>query len=104
MTLSEILDYVWLGNPVSRWLVALGLSLVVLVALWPIKRYILSKLRIWVTTTDTELDNMVVKVLGQTKRLFIVLFAILWLLLFFTQLASCAWRPLRVIHTDRCAR
>ena len=44
--------------------------------LWPIKRYVLRKLKVWVKSTDTELDNLIVKVLGQTKRPFIVLIAI----------------------------
>lgn len=70
------MDYVWLNNPISQWLIALGIFLLVLVALWPIKRYVLSKLKVWVKSTDTELDNLVVQVLSQTKRPFIVLIAI----------------------------
>ena len=76
MTPSEILDRVWLNNPVSQWLIALGIFLAVLVVLWPIKRFILRKMRVWVKTTDTQLDNLVVKVLGKTKPLFIFLVAV----------------------------
>ena len=76
MTPSEFLDYVWLNNPISQWLIALGIFVFVLLVLWPIKRYVLRKLKVWVKSTDTELDNLIVKVLGQTKRPFIVLIAI----------------------------
>lgn len=76
MTPSSFLDYVWLNNAVSQWLIALGVFLVVLLALWPIKRFILKKMRQWAKTTETELDNLVVKVLSRTRRLFIALIAV----------------------------
>ena len=76
MTPSEFLDHVWLNNPISQWLIAVGIFLFVLVALGSIKSYILKRLKVWVKTTDTEIDDLAVQVLSQTKKLFIVLVAV----------------------------
>ena len=45
MTSAEFLDQVWWGNPVSRWLLATLVSVLVIVALLPVKRSILKRLR-----------------------------------------------------------
>ena len=74
--MNDLLNQFWWGNPVSRWLLALGVSLVVLVALWPIKRYILKRLRKVAESTDTALDDLVVKVLQSTKPLIVLLVAV----------------------------
>jgi small-conductance mechanosensitive channel len=75
MTVSSLLEYVWLGNSVSRWLIAVAVGLAVVVALVPIKRFILNRWNAFAKTTDTELDNLIVKVLGKTKRLFVLAIA-----------------------------
>jgi len=74
--MNDLLNQFWWGNPVSRWLLALGVSLVVLVALWPIKRYILNRLHRVAESTDTAIDNLVVETLQATKLLFVVFVAI----------------------------
>ena len=75
--MSELMDQVWWGNPVSRWLLALAIFLVVIIALWPLKQLVISRLRRLAAATDTELDNLILAVVGRTKRLFIFLIA-LW--------------------------
>ncbi len=77
MTPSSFLDYVWLGNSVSRWLIAVAVALAVVVALVPIKQFVLNRWKTFAKTTDTELDNLIVRVLGKTKRLFVLAIA-LW--------------------------
>jgi len=75
MTLTGTLDYVWLGNPVSRWLIALGIFLAVIVVLWPLKRWILGRMKVLAASTDTELDNLVVEVFKSTRFVFVALIA-----------------------------
>lgn len=73
---TDFLDQEWWGNPTSRWLLAAGISLLVLVALWPLKRYVVARLHRVAETTDSSLDDLVVEVLQATKPLFVVLFAV----------------------------
>ena len=67
MTMTEILDHIWLGNPVSRWLIALGIFLAVIVILWPIKRWIVRRMKSFAASTDTPLDDLAVKCLKSTR-------------------------------------
>ena len=95
MTPSEFLDYVWLGNSVSRWLIAAAVALAVVVVLVPIKRLILQQWKRLAKSTDTQLDNLIVRVLGKTKRLFILVIA-LWagsrVLVLPDRLVTTLWR------------
>jgi small-conductance mechanosensitive channel len=75
--MGKFMDYVWMGNPISRWLIALAIFLAVIVALWPLKKMIVRRLRQMAKATDTELDNLILEVVGRTKRLFVFLIA-LW--------------------------
>ena len=77
MTIKGFLEYVWLGNPFSRWLVALGIFLAVILILWPLKRWILSRMKRIAASTDTDLDNLMVEVFKSTRFLFVALIA-LW--------------------------
>jgi len=77
MTITELLDQVWLGNAVSRWLIALGIFLGVIIILWPVKRWIVRRMKAFAATTDTHLDDLAVKVLKSTKFVFVVLIG-LW--------------------------
>lgn len=74
--MSETLNEVWLGNPLSRWLIALGIFLMVTLVLWPIKRWIVSRMRILATKTDTLYDNLIVQVFKRTRFSFIALIGV----------------------------
>lgn len=76
MTPTKVLDHVWLGNPVSQWLVALGIFLAVIVVLWPLKRWILGRMKALAVATETPLDNLVVEVFKSTRFLFVALIGI----------------------------
>ena len=75
--MSETLDYIWLGNPVSRWLIAIGIFLAVIVVLWPIKRWIVRRMKAIAAKTQTPYDNLVVEVFKSTQFIFIALIG-LW--------------------------
>jgi len=77
MTMTEMLDYIWWGNPVSRWLIAFGISLLVITILWPIKRWIVRRMKSFAASTDTPYDNLAVRVLKTTKFSFVALIG-LW--------------------------
>jgi len=75
--MTELLDHIWLGNPVSRWLIALGIFLAVIIILWPIKRWIVRRMKRFSASTDTPLDDLAVKVLKSTRFGFVALIG-LW--------------------------
>ena len=77
MTMTEMLDHIWLGNPVSRWLMALGIFLAMIVVLWPIKRWIAKRITALADSTETPLDDIVASVLSATRFGFMALIA-LW--------------------------
>ncbi len=77
MSLPEIFERTWLGNSIARWLIAAGIFLFTLVVLWPLKRWIVARMRSLAGSTGTQLDDMMVEVLKSTKFLFVALLG-LW--------------------------
>ena len=77
MTITDLLEHIWLGNPVSRWLIALGIFLLVIVILWPVKRWIVGRMKSFTAKTDNRFDDLAVQVLKSTKFMFVALIA-LW--------------------------
>lgn len=77
MTVNEAMDHVWLGNPVSQWVLAFGIFLVVVVVLWPIKKWIVGRAKALATETDTPFDDMAVQILKSTRFVFVALLG-LW--------------------------
>ena len=75
--MSETLDYMWLGNPVSSWLIALGIFIAVIVVLWPIRGLIIRRMRKFAAKTDTPYDNLAVNVFKGTRFVFVALIG-LW--------------------------
>lgn len=76
MEFSEFLDHVWWGNPVSRWVIALGIFVAVLAVLWPLKRWILKRMKVVAAATDTKIDDLALSVFKSTKFVFVALVAV----------------------------
>jgi small-conductance mechanosensitive channel len=75
MTFTELLDHIWLGNAISRWLIALGIFLGVIIILWPVKRWIVRRMAAFASTTETHLDDLVAAVLKSTRFAFVAVIA-----------------------------
>jgi small-conductance mechanosensitive channel len=65
----SFLQQMYYGNPVWRWIVAVGVVLFVSIVLWILTRLLLRRLRRWAERTPGRLDDLVVDLLGKTKLL-----------------------------------
>lgn len=63
----EILETVWLGNTLRAWALALLTALLILGALWVVKRILLARFAALSTQTAIEVDDLLVRVLERTK-------------------------------------
>ena len=70
-------SYVVYGNPVSAWLIALGVVLLVTLALRLIAIAALRRFRSLAERTSNDIDDLLAELLSRTRTLFILLFA-LW--------------------------
>lgn len=59
--MQEMLDYSLLGNTVLGYLYATGIFLTGAVAVYAFKRYVLARLKRWADTTDTRLDDLLIR-------------------------------------------
>ena len=75
MNITELLDSIWLGNTVSHWLIAVGVFFAVIVGLWPLKKLVLNRLRVFAASTDTDFDDLILKVIQGTKFVIVLVIA-----------------------------
>lgn len=68
--------YVFLGNDLTTWSIALGIGLSVCFLLYFAKRLVVRRLEVFAATTTTYLDDLAVKVLSATHPLFFVLMGV----------------------------
>lgn len=68
----DFLDRELYGNPVSRWLVAAGVALVVALALWLVKAVVFGRLRALTSRTSTRVDDIFVQTLQHTRWFFYI--------------------------------
>lgn len=66
-------DAVWMGNPLSVWVTALGIGIGLMVALHTVIRIVLSRLKKIAARTETDLDDLAAQLLDRTKGLFVLL-------------------------------
>jgi len=78
MGASSLLDYVVLGTPISRWLLAGGVALLVMLVLRGLASVAIRRLRALTGRTKTDLDDLLIELLRKTKGLFILILAV-WL-------------------------
>jgi small-conductance mechanosensitive channel len=76
MSMSDLLDRVWLGNSVRTWLVAAATAAVVYLALALIRRLVIRKLGARAAQTDTDLDDLAVELFRRTRHWFLAVVAL----------------------------
>ena len=72
----EFLNSIVLGNAIGTWLAALGVAIGIFCALLMIRRVIFRSLRAFADKTRTNLDDLVVELIGGTKHFVLMLFSI----------------------------
>jgi len=77
MTVPETLDKIFLGNPLSSWLLAAGVALATLMLLGSLRFLIKKRFTSLAKTTVTIVDDLVVQVLKSTRLSFLLVVA-LW--------------------------
>jgi small-conductance mechanosensitive channel len=71
MSLSELLAYRWLGNPIERWLLAAAFVLAATGGLWALKVLAVNRLTGFAKRTPTAFDDLLVELLSRTRVLLV---------------------------------
>lgn len=74
--LIQVLDEVYLGNPVREWMLAAAIALVVLLALTTLRRVAMRRLSRHAAATAMKLDDFVLEVFRNTRLFFLVAVAL----------------------------
>ena len=69
----EFLSRAWYGNPVSAWLLALGIAVGTAAVLWVIGGQLVRRLSAVASRTSTGVDDLIAEVLRRTRVLFLFL-------------------------------
>lgn len=77
MTTTEFLDKSFLGNPLSSWLLAVGVALATLLLLWALRYLVKKRFTSLARATTTLVDDFIVEVLESTRLGFLLVVA-LW--------------------------
>ena len=85
--MQDFLNYFIFGNTVHDYLVASAIFIGGMAAVYVFKRYILSKLKKWAESTDTSIDDLVIKVI-QKSLLPVFYFAVLYVSLHVLELSQ----------------
>lgn len=70
------LDATYFQNPLSAWLVALGVTTGALLVLLTIRRVVIGRLRAFAARTSTEWDDIIASALARTRMFFLVVLAL----------------------------
>lgn len=68
-------DEIWFGNTVRLWMTALAAVIITTVILTAAKRIIVHRLRTLAERTETDIDDLIVDLLGRTRLLFLIAIA-----------------------------
>ena len=71
-----ILEQVFLGNTVFQWGVAAGVALLTFIAFQIVKHVVIRRLRKLAETTETDVDDFVIKLLGSTKFFLVLVLSV----------------------------
>jgi small-conductance mechanosensitive channel len=74
--MEQIVEHIYLGNSLYLWLVALGTAVATFFILKLLQRLVRRRLAAVVKRTTTNLDDMIVEVLSNTKLLFLLLVSV----------------------------
>lgn len=66
-----MLDQIYWGNTLQSWLTAIGISLVILAALYALKRIVVRRLGALAKRTETDLDDLAVDLVKKTRLFFL---------------------------------
>ena len=75
---NSVLNLVFLETPLSRWLLGLGIAVLVILVLRFLTSVVIRRLQKLTEQTGNDLDDLAIELLKKTKGLFIILLAI-WL-------------------------
>jgi len=67
---------IW-GNPVSEWLIAIGITIACFLLLGALKRFVVFRLGKWAEKTDTDIDDMLIDLVKRTRRWYLLVLG-LW--------------------------
>ncbi|PKN67439.1 MAG: mechanosensitive ion channel protein MscS [Deltaproteobacteria bacterium HGW-Deltaproteobacteria-12] len=70
------LEKVFIGNTAQTWLMAIGAALIVFLILFLIKRIMLRRFSDFAARSTTQVDDLLLAVLGETKILFLVIVSV----------------------------
>jgi small-conductance mechanosensitive channel len=76
MDQASLFDQVFLGNPLSRWATAIGVTLAAVLAMRVVSRILIRRLERLAEGTTSDLDDLLTELLKKTKILFILLIAV----------------------------
>jgi small-conductance mechanosensitive channel len=65
-------EEIWFGNTVRAWATALGIVIVTTIVLSVAKRVIVRRLRALALRTETDIDDLIVDLLGRTRLAFLI--------------------------------
>ncbi len=60
------------GNTVVEWLIALGIAILVVVALLFVRRFAVSRIRSFADRTTTRVDDLIAEILSRTRTFFLI--------------------------------
>jgi small-conductance mechanosensitive channel len=72
----NILEQTFWGNTLADWLLALAVAVSVFVVLNILKRLVMRRVRAWVKLTETDLDDLIVRLFGRTWYLLLIAISI----------------------------
>ncbi|MCW8816805.1 MAG: hypothetical protein OQK52_02885, partial [Ignavibacteriaceae bacterium] len=59
--MKELLNQTYFGNTIEAYLIALGIFIGAVIIIFIFKKVVLSRLRKWAETTDTKIDDFLVR-------------------------------------------
>ncbi|MGD2156190.1 MAG: mechanosensitive ion channel family protein [Anaerolineales bacterium] len=72
----EFLNNTYYGNSIKSWLIALTITIVSYLVLQIIKRFVSKRITRWVKKTQTDIDDLITRLLAQTKSFFLLAISI----------------------------
>ena len=74
--MEEWLQYVFLGNTVQTWLIAIGIILLLLLIVRIIRTIVLKRLKKWAEKTETTVDDFIVSFVQKSVLPLLYIFSI----------------------------
>ena len=95
MNIQQLLKQEYFENTVEQWLIALGVAIVLTIALFLLNSLLIKNLKKFAETTDTDLDNLFADLLAKTN-LFLLLLISLYVGSLYLRLSKWAGRIISI--------